>query len=557
MVKGIPNGAGSSSHAARPEGWLPVGVTPSILGAIGRTPLVLLQRVAKEVPARILVKLEALNPGGSVKDRVGVAMVDEAERRGLLRPGGTIIEATAGNTGVGLALAAAVKGYRCIFVLPDKMSSEKIRLLKAYGAEIVLTPTSVPPDAPESYNGVADRLAREIPAPGGPTSSPTWPIPRFTIARRGPRSGNRPAAASPPLWPASAPAARSRASGATSRSANPEIRVIGADPEGSVLSGDSPKPWKVEGIGEDFVPKTLNGQVVDEWIRVGDAESFRTARAGTARGALGRGLVGHRGRRGPAVRAAAHRQRRRGGPLPRYRPQLSEQVLRRRLDGRKPSRGGPPGGRNRRRSAGPPRPARAHHRRARGHRSRSRRTDAVARYLTASRPPRRPAGGQHSGSHARPAAARPVRPHDGPRRRHHGTPPAPGRHRRSSRRGLSPAPGRQLGCAGDLRRRGRRHRHPHRPDRVLEPAHGAVEPSAARVFAKGFSAHGPRPKETGLLDSRDPRRPGRRPGDRGHGRADLCDLDLHSGSAGPAQGLRVFAQRQPDAACARDLPGRA
>src|SRR4051794_16538334 len=135
----------------------------SILEAVGRTPLVRLRRIAEGLQAAVYAKVESLNPGGSIKDRVGAAMVEEAERRGWLRPGGTIIEATAGNTGVGLAMTAAVRGYRCIFVLPDKMSGEKIRLLKAYGAEIVVTPTSVPPDSPESYNGVADRLAREIP----------------------------------------------------------------------------------------------------------------------------------------------------------------------------------------------------------------------------------------------------------------------------------------------------------------------------------------------------------------------------------------------------------
>src|SRR5262249_45803818 len=135
----------------------------SILQSIGKTPLIRLHRLAAEVPAVVAVKVESQNPGGSVKDRVGLAMITEAERRGLLRPGGTIIEATAGNTGVGRAMVAAVKGYRCIFVLPDKMASEKIALLRGYGAEVVITPTAVAPDSPESYNGVADRLAREIP----------------------------------------------------------------------------------------------------------------------------------------------------------------------------------------------------------------------------------------------------------------------------------------------------------------------------------------------------------------------------------------------------------
>src|SRR3954454_24603592 len=135
----------------------------SILDHVGRTPLVPLRRLKEGLSATICLKVESLNPGGSIKDRVGIAMIEEAERQGWLRPGGTIIEATAGNTGVGLAMAAAVKRYRCIFVMPDKMSSEKIRLLAAYGAEIVITPTAAAPDSPDSYNGVADRLAREIP----------------------------------------------------------------------------------------------------------------------------------------------------------------------------------------------------------------------------------------------------------------------------------------------------------------------------------------------------------------------------------------------------------
>ena len=135
----------------------------SILQSVGRTPLIRLRRLTEGLLPSVYIKVEALNPGGSVKDRVALAMIAEAERRGWLRPGGTIIEATAGNTGVGLAMAAAVKGYRCIFVLPDKMSGEKIRLLRAYGAEVVITPTNVAPDSAESYNGVADRLAREIP----------------------------------------------------------------------------------------------------------------------------------------------------------------------------------------------------------------------------------------------------------------------------------------------------------------------------------------------------------------------------------------------------------
>jgi cystathionine beta-synthase len=278
MTRGVPNGPGLSTQGSRADDWLPHGVTSSILGAIGRTPLVLLRRIAQGVPARIVVKLEALNPGGSVKDRVGVAMVDEAERRGWLRPGGTIIEATAGNTGVGLALAAAVKGYRCIFVLPDKMSGEKVKLLKAYGAEIVMTPTSVPPDSPESYNGVADRLAREVPGAWRPNQFANLANPEVHYHTTGPEIWEQTGGRITAFVAGAGTGGTISGVGRYLKERDQEIRVIGADPEGSVLSGDAPKPWKVEGIGEDFMPKTLNGQVVDEWIRIGDAESFRTAR---------------------------------------------------------------------------------------------------------------------------------------------------------------------------------------------------------------------------------------------------------------------------------------
>jgi cystathionine beta-synthase len=280
-------------------------MTPSILAAIGWTPLVPLVRVAHAVPARVLVKLESLNPGGSIKDRVGVAMVDEAERRGWLRPGGTIIEATAGNTGVGLALAGAVKGYRCIFVLPDKMSGEKIRLLKAYGAEIVITPTAVPPDSAESYNGVADRLAREIPGAWRPNQFANLANPEIHYRTTGPEIWEQTEGRITAFVAGAGTGGTISGVGRYLKERDPEIKVIGADPEGSVLSGDAPKPWKVEGIGEDFVPKTLNGQVVDEWIRIGDAESFRTARDLARREGL---LVG--GSSGTAVAAALKYARR-------------------------------------------------------------------------------------------------------------------------------------------------------------------------------------------------------------------------------------------------------
>src|SRR5947209_6429425 len=251
----------------------------NILQSIGWTPLIRLRRVAEGVPAPIFVKAESLNPGGSVKDRVGLAMIHEAEQRGWLRPGGTIIEATAGNTGVGLAMAAAVKGYRCIFVLPDKMSSEKILLLKAYGAEVVVTATNVAPDSPESYNGVADRLAREIPGAWRPNQFTNLVNPEIHYRSTGPE-----------IWEQTEGQITAFVAGVGTggtvsgvarylKERNPDIKIVGADPEGSVLSGGVPGPWKVEGIGEDFVPKTFNSQLVDDWVRVGDAESFHTARA--------------------------------------------------------------------------------------------------------------------------------------------------------------------------------------------------------------------------------------------------------------------------------------
>ncbi len=251
---------------------------PNILGAIGKTPLVKLNRMASEIASPIYVKPEFLNPGGSVKDRIGLAMIDAAEREGLLSPNSTIIEATAGNTGVGLALVAAIKGYRCIFVMPDKMSQDKISLLKAFGAEVVITPTSVPPDSPESYNGVADRLAREIPNAYRPNQFENPHNPQAHYLTTGPE-----------IWEGSAGkvevfVAGMGTGGTISGTAKylkeqkPGIVVVGADPVGSILSGDSPKSYKVEGIGEDFIPKTFNRQLVDEMIRVSDKESFNTAR---------------------------------------------------------------------------------------------------------------------------------------------------------------------------------------------------------------------------------------------------------------------------------------
>jgi cystathionine beta-synthase len=250
----------------------------NVLEAIGRTPLVRLNNITKGMKSEVYVKAEFLNPGGSVKDRVGLKMVEAAERDGTLKPGGTIIEATAGNTGIGLALVAAVKGYRCIFVMPDKMSQDKINLVKAYGAEVVITPTSVAPDSPESYNGVADRLAKEIPNAYRPNQfeNPNNPLAHYLTT-------------GPEIWEDSEGRVEVFVAGmgtggtisGTSKylkEKNPDLIIVGADPQGSILSGDSPKSFKVEGIGEDFIPKTFNRQIVDDMVRVTDKESFNTAR---------------------------------------------------------------------------------------------------------------------------------------------------------------------------------------------------------------------------------------------------------------------------------------
>jgi cystathionine beta-synthase len=251
----------------------------NILQTVGRTPMVRLQRLNEGLSAAVAIKVESANPGGSVKDRVAIAMISEAERRGWLRPGGTIIEATAGNTGVGLAMVAAVRGYRCIFVLPDKMSAEKILLLKAYGAEVVITQTNIAPDSPDSYNGVADRLAREIPGAWRPNQFTNLSNPEIHYRTTGPE-----------IWEQTEGRITAFVAGVGTggtvsgvarylKERNPDIKIVGADPDGSVLSGGSPKPWKVEGIGEDFVPRTFNSQLVDEWIRISDSESFHVARA--------------------------------------------------------------------------------------------------------------------------------------------------------------------------------------------------------------------------------------------------------------------------------------
>lgn len=250
----------------------------NVLEAVGHTPLIRLQRVARGVLASIWAKIEYMNPGASVKDRVAVAMIEDAEQRGLLKPGGTIIEATSGNTGVGLAMAAAVKGYRCIFIMPDKMSAEKISLLKAYGAEVVITPTSAETNSAEGYGGVAARLLNEIPNSWQPNQFANLVNPEFHYKTTGPEIWEQTEGRITHFVAGIGTGGTISGVGKFLKEKNPKIRIIAADPEGSILSGDKPKPWAVEGIGEDFVPQTFNSQVVDDWVRVGDRDSFLVAR---------------------------------------------------------------------------------------------------------------------------------------------------------------------------------------------------------------------------------------------------------------------------------------
>jgi cystathionine beta-synthase len=250
----------------------------SALDVVGNTPLVRLKRVMDGAKCMVLAKIELVNPGGSVKDRPSLTMVADAEERGLLRPGGTIVEATSGNTGTGLAMVAAIKGYRCILVMPDKVSEEKIRLLRAYGAEVVITPTKVPASSPESYYGVAAKLASEIPGAFQPNQFANMLNPMAHERTTGPE-----------IWEQTAGKLTHFVSGIGTggtisgvahylKKQNPRVLVVGADPEGSIYSGDTAKSYKVEGIGEDFLPATVDLKSIDRIERVSDKESFLMAR---------------------------------------------------------------------------------------------------------------------------------------------------------------------------------------------------------------------------------------------------------------------------------------
>jgi cystathionine beta-synthase len=254
---------------------------PTVLGLVGDTPIVRLDRFGAGVAPTLLAKLEYLNPGGSVKDRIGLAMIEAAERDGLLRPGGTIVEPTSGNTGVGLAMAAALKGYRCIFVMPDKMSQEKISMLRAYGAEVVITPTAVEPDSPESYYSVSSRLAEEIPGGFKPDQYSNRANPDTHYATTAPEIWEQTGGEVDSIVVSVGTGGTISGIGRYFKERRPEVLVVGADPEGSVYTADEQHPvgpYLVEGIGKDAWPQTMDPAAVDEWIRVSDRDSFLTAR---------------------------------------------------------------------------------------------------------------------------------------------------------------------------------------------------------------------------------------------------------------------------------------
>jgi cystathionine beta-synthase len=255
----------------------------SILDLVGGTPLVRLTRVIRDLgpvdrQPLILAKLEMLNPGGSVKDRIGLPMIEAAERAGLLKPGGTIIEPTSGNTGHGLAIAAALKGYRCIFVMADKQSTEKQALLRAYGAEVVLCPTNVDPESPESYYSVAARLARDIPGAFKPDQYWNMENPAAHQRTTGPEIWEQTEGQLTHLVASVGTGGTISGVGRYLREQKSDVVIVGADPEGSVLSGDTARPYLTEGIGEDFFPGTYDPTVVDRWVRVSDRDAFAAAR---------------------------------------------------------------------------------------------------------------------------------------------------------------------------------------------------------------------------------------------------------------------------------------
>jgi len=271
----------------------------SVLDMVGETPLVKLQQVGQGLPCPVVVKAEMTNPGGSSKDRPAIAMIDAAEEAGLLKPGGTIVEPTSGNTGVGLAIVAAQRGYRCIFVMTNKAGQEKVDLLRAYGAEVVVCPVAVAPEDPASYYSTAERLVKEIPGAYRPNQYHNQDNPRAHYETTGPEIWRQTDGKITHFVAGAGTGGTLSGVGRFLKEQNPDIQIIAADPEGSVYSGGSGRPYLVEGVGEDFFPDTYHADLVDLTVPVSDQDSFLTARAVTREEGL---LIGGSG--GTAVNAA-------------------------------------------------------------------------------------------------------------------------------------------------------------------------------------------------------------------------------------------------------------
>jgi cystathionine beta-synthase len=271
---------------------------PTVLELVGNTPIVRLPQIQPPGGGRVLAKLEYLNPGGSIKDRIGLPMIEAAERAGLLRPGGTIVEPTSGNTGVGLAMVAAARGYRCVFVMADKQSPEKIQLLRALGAEVVVCPTDVEPSDPRSYYSVSRRLAEETPNAYNPNQYANPANPATHYATTGPEVWEQLGDELDYLVVGVGTGGTVTGVGRYVKERNPAITIVGADPEGSIYTG-AVHSYLIEGVGEDFWPETFDPAIIDRWVQISDRDAFLCARRVAAAEGI---LIGGSG--GMAVQAA-------------------------------------------------------------------------------------------------------------------------------------------------------------------------------------------------------------------------------------------------------------